>query len=301
MSEYVLGIDLGGTKIEAALLNKGDYSVVERTRIPTDGHLGYENIIQRIAGLVNEICAKHNFNPHHIGIGTPGSMDPIRNIMKNCNTTALNGKPMKQDLEKALGYEVRMSNDANCFAVAEATMGIVPDVLPHAEVVFGIILGTGVGGGIVFNGKVINGRQGIGGEWGHNFLDESGGPCFCGNSGCVERIIAGPSLERYYEEQSGKAVKLPDIVAAFRAGNDPIATATMHRLFTFFGKSISQIINVLDPDAIVIGGGVGNIDELYIEGPKYALPYVINNGRLDTLFLKPKLGDSAGVFGAAML
>jgi predicted NBD/HSP70 family sugar kinase len=299
--KYLLGVDLGGTKIEVALLNAADYTVVERTRIPTDGHLGYDNIIKRLSNLIIAVCKKYNFHPDHIGIGTPGSLDPIVNKMKNCNTTALNGRPMKDDLQAILGYEVRMSNDANCFAVAEAVMGIVPDVLPKAEVVFGIILGTGVGGGVVFNGKVINGRQGIGGEWGHNFLDDSGGPCFCGNSGCVERIIAGPSLERYYHEQSGVMKKLPEIVAGYRAGNDTVATQTMDRLFVFFGKAISQIINVLDPDAIVIGGGVGNIDELYKYAPDHARKYVINMGRLDTLFLKPKLGDSAGVFGAAML
>jgi fructokinase len=299
--KYLLGVDLGGTKIEVALLNASDYSVVERTRIPTDGHLGYDSIVTRVADLIKSVCAKHDFQPHHVGIGTPGSLDPIVNKMKNCNTTALNGRPMKDDLEKLLGCEVRMSNDANCFAVAEAVMGVVPDVLSKAEVVFGIILGTGVGGGVVFNGKVINGRQGIGGEWGHNFLDESGGRCFCGNSGCVEKIIAGPSLERYYYEQSGVNKKLPEIVSSYRAGADQVATQTMERLFTYFGKAISQIINVLDPDAIVIGGGVGNIDELYQFGPEHARKYVVNMGRLDTLFLKPKLGDSAGVFGAAML
>ena len=298
---YLIGVDLGGTKMEAALLNKSDLSVVERTRIPTDGHLGYESIIFRLSELVKGLAAKYNFKPKHIGVGTPGSLDPILNAMKNCNLTAINGKPMKDDLEKLMGCEVRVSNDANCFALAEALMGIVPDVLPKAEVVFGIILGTGVGGGLVVHGKVINGRQGIGGEWGHNFLDNSGDRCFCGNVGCIERIIAGPALQRFYTSLTGVEKPLKDIVEEWRADGSDAATQTMERLFFFFGKAISQVINLLDPDAIVIGGGVGNIDELYTRGPLEARKYVINNGRLDTLFLKPKLGDSAGVFGAAML
>lgn len=298
---YLIGVDLGGTKIEAALLNKTDLSVVERTRIPTDGHLGYESIIYRLSELVKGLAAKYDFKPNHIGVGTPGSLDPILNAMKNCNATAINGKPMKDDLERLMGCEVRLSNDANCFALAEALMGVVPDVLPKAEVVFGIILGTGVGGGIVVNGKVINGRQGIGGEWGHNFLDESGGRCFCGNIGCIERIIAGPALQRYYTSLTGQEKLLKNIVEEWRNGSNDAATQTMERLFFYFGKAISQVINLLDPDAIVIGGGVGNIDDLYTRGPIEARKYVINNGRLDTLFLKPKLGDSAGVFGAAML
>lgn len=298
---YLLGVDLGGTKIEAALLNKSDYSVVERMRVPTDGHLGYESVLNRLGDLVTKVSNKYDFKPEHIGIGTPGTIDPILNVIKNCNATALNGKPMKQDLEKILGYEVRMSNDANCFAVAETLLGIVPDVLPKAQVVFGIILGTGVGGGLVVNGKVISGRQGIAGEWGHNYLDDSGGTCHSGIVGCVESIIAGPSLVRYYKSISGVDKSLPEIVEDYRDGNSEPAKLTMERLFHFFGRSISQIINVLDPDAIVIGGGVGNIDELYTYGPEQAKPFVVNNGRLDTLFLKPKLGDSAGVFGAAML
>ena len=298
---YLIGVDLGGTKMEAALLNKADYSVVERRRIPTDGHLGYDSITTRLAGLIQGLAKDYDFTPSHVGIGTPGSLDPILNAMKNCNATAINGRPLKDDMEKLLGYEVRLSNDANCFALAETLLGIVPDVIPNAQVVFGIILGTGVGGGIVVNGKVINGRQGIGGEWGHNFLDESGGRCFCGNIGCNERVIAGPALMRYYASLTGKEKQLKDIVDEWRAGTSDAATQTMERLFFYFGKAISQIINVLDPDAIVIGGGVGNIDELYVRGPIEARKYVINNGRLDTLFLKPKLGDSAGVFGAAML
>lgn len=298
---YLIGVDLGGTKMEAAILDKITFKPIERMRIPTDGHLGYQSICDRLAGLIRTICNKYNFFPSYVGIGTPGTLDPITNEMKNCNATALNGQPLKDDLEKLLNMEVRLSNDANCFAVAEARLGIVKEEMPMAKVVFGVIMGTGVGGGIVVDGKVLNGRQGIGGEWGHNFLNEEGGLCFCGKIGCVEKVIAGPSLEKHYHSISGVKLKMPQIVENYRSGNDDYANTTMEYLFDNFGRAISVIINILDPDAIVIGGGVGNIDELYTIGKERAKKYVLNNGRLDTMFLKPKLGDSAGVFGAAML
>jgi small GTP-binding protein len=172
--------------------------------------------------------------------------------------------------------------------------------MPNAEVIFGIIMGTGVGGGIVVNHKVINGRHGLGGEWGHNFLDESGGMCYCGRVGCVETMISGPALERFYLKQSGNALKLKEIVSNYETGNDSAAELTMKQLVTYFGKAVGPIINIIDPEAIVIGGGVGNIDILYTEGVEEVKKYVFNS-RLDTMFLKPTLGDSAGVFGAAIL
>ena len=199
-----------------------------------------------------------------------------------------------------MGIPVAMANDANCFALAEATLGAVKQFVPDAKVVFGIIMGTGVGGGLVINGQVLNGAHGITGEWGHNFLDESGGPCYCGKSGCVEKVIAGPSLERYYFQKSGKEKKLQEIVNSYQAENDSFATETMQRLIHFFGLAVSVLVNTIDPDAIVIGGGVGNIDLLYSEGVLEVKKYIFNQ-ELNTVFLKPALGDSAGVFGAAML
>ncbi|MEL7146019.1 MAG: ROK family protein, partial [Bacteroidota bacterium] len=173
------GIDLGGTKIEAVVLD-GQAKVLCRKRIDTEADGGYEHIIHRINLLVEEVTKEFGTPPQRVGIGTPGTMDPITNTMKNSNTTALNGKPFQQDLSKKLGIPVVMANDANCFALAEARMGIVQEKMPEASMVFGVIMGTGVGGGLVIDGKVWNGRQGIAGEWGHNFLDESGGPCYCG-------------------------------------------------------------------------------------------------------------------------
>lgn len=298
------GIDLGGTKIEGAIIkNNSNPETIARLRIPTEQEGGYKHIIDRIAQLVKMLQQETGLNPERIGIGTPGSLDPIAQVMKNCNTTALNGMPLKKDLEAALQIPVVMANDANCFAVAEAVLGSVPDHLPNAEVVFGVIMGTGVGGGVVVRNKVINGRQGIAGEWGHNFLDESGGPCYCGLTGCVEQVLSGPALERFYKSLTGNHLHMKEIVAAYKTGNDDAATQTMNRLTHFFGRAIASVINILDPDAIVIGGGVGNIDLIYTEGVEVAKKYAFNTGidRLETLFLKPKLGDSAGVFGAALL
>ena len=293
------GIDLGGTKIEGVILNNSN-EVVDRRRIATEREGGYDHIVSRIAGLVEEMKEATGLHANHIGIGTPGTIDPTTGLMKNSNTVVLNGQPLGKDLERAIGIPLTLANDANCFAVAETLLGCVPDKMPEAKVVFGVILGTGTGGGIVVNGKIIGGAQGIGGEWGHMFLDNSAGYCYCGRVGCAEQILSGPALERYYANLSGTYRTMREIVPRYRAGNDLAAQRTMERWFHFFAKGISTIINVLDPDAIVLGGGLGNIEELYTK----SIPLVVNhlfNPRMDTVFLKPKLGDSAGGFGAAML
>lgn len=294
------GIDMGGTKIEGVVLMPDSGQVISRLRVPTEGHLGYEHVLDQIQLLINQLISGSGIHPAKIGIGTPGTLDPILGQMKNCNSTSLNGKNLKADLENKTGITFILSNDANCFAVAETKMGVIVEEMPNAEVVFGVILGTGVGGGLVVNGKVIGGRQGIGGEWGHNFLDNSGGQCYCGKTGCVETLISGPALERYYRQISGQSKNLKEINIDYRNGTDIYATETMERLFYFFGKAITVVINIVDPDAIVIGGGVGNIDELYTLGVNEVKKHVFNH-RLDTRFFKPKLGDSAGVFGAAFL
>ena len=236
----------------------------------------------------------------HVGIGTPGTIDPPTGVMKNSNTVVLNGHPLGKDLERLIGKPLTLANDANCFAMAETLLGCVPEQLPGAKVVFGVILGTGTGGGVVINGKIIGGAQGIGGEWGHTYLDPSGGYCYCGRTGCTEQILAGPALERYYLRMSGRALTMREIVPRYRRGDDPAATATLERFFHFFAKGIANIINVLDPDAVVLGGGLGNIDELYTKGVPQVVDHLFNP-RMDTHFLRPKLGDSAGVFGAALL
>lgn len=293
------GIDLGGTKIEGVILDPTG-EVIDRRRIATEREGGYQHIVSRIALLVEQMKEATGLTPEKIGIGTPGTIDPPTGLIKNSNTTVLNGQPLGKDLEAAIGLPLTLANDANCFAVAEALLGCVPKQVPDAKVVFGVILGTGTGGGLVINGQIIGGAQGIGGEWGHMFLDNSGGYCYCGRVGCAERILAGPSVEKYYAAMSGRSLSMKEIMPRYRAGNDPAATAALERWFHFFAKGISTIINVIDPDVIVLGGGLSNIEELYTK----AVPQVVDhlfNPRMDTVFLKPELGDSAGVFGAALL
>ncbi len=295
----MFGIDLGGTKIEGVVLKSSNIKeVLFRERIPTEGNKGYQHVLSRIATMVKMMEKATGESCQVLGIGTPGSLDPQTGLLKNSNSTQLNGKPFLSDLEKIINCEVRIANDANCFALAETLLGIVPEISPEAEVVFGVIMGTGVGGGLIVNGKVIGGKQGIAGEWGHNFLDESGGACYCGKVGCVEKILAGPWLEKYHESIFGEHVSLKEIVKS--AHSDYFAKETMDRLHHFFGKGIASIINMIDPEVIVIGGGVGNIQSLYSEGIEKVEEFVFNT-RLDTKIVAPKLGDSAGVFGAALL
>lgn len=295
------GIDLGGTKIEGLVLRSAkDPEVLFRDRVPTEADKGYEHILGQVRKLVGMMEEAVGFKPEKIGIGTPGVLDPKLGSMKNCNTVAMNGKPMKQDLEKLLGVEITIVNDADCFALAEARHGVVKEQFPEASVVFGVIMGTGVGGGIVVDGKPIIGHQGVAGEWGHNFLDTCEETCYCGKSGCVEQFISGPALERFYFKETGNRKPLKEIVSLAESEADPAAQKTMERLVEYFGRALSVVINILDPDVVVIGGGVGNIDLLYDKGVKSVEKYVFNNG-LETAIVKPSLGDSAGVFGAAYL
>lgn len=295
------GIDLGGTKIECAILDaETSFNPVIRKRIATEAYRGYDHILSQIKKLVDEVASETGLQATKIGFATPGALEPDTQLMKNCNTVCMNGQPMKADLEKLLQAEVKIANDANSFALAEALMGTGKNY-PDAEVVFGVIMGTGVGGGLVVHGKVINGHHSLGGEWGHNILDEYGYPCYCGKSGCVEQVISGTALEKYYAILSQTNLKLEEIFARHKEGNDRYATATIGRLLEYYGKAISTLINVIDPDLIVIGGGVGNIDLLYTEGYERIKTYVFNNRKLTIPICKPLLGDSAGVFGAALL
>lgn len=295
------GIDLGGTKIECVVLNSdSNWDVIVRKRLPTEAEQGYEHIISQIKRLVELVEDEIGEKAKKIGFATPGVLEPDSQTMKNSNTTCMNGKPMKKDIEAALGIPVILANDANCFALAETLMGS-GKTYKDAELVFGVIMGTGVGGGIVVNGKVIGGHHGIGGEWGHNILEENGDACYCGKNGCVEQVISGPALERYYTRISGEKKSLKLIQEHHLDGSDAHATATIERLLEFYGKAMSTLINVLDPGLIVIGGGVGNVDLLYTEGYERIKKYIFNKGKVTTPIVKPALGDSAGVFGAALL
>lgn len=292
------GIDLGGTKIECAVLK--DNIPILWKRISTEAEKGYEHIISQVEKLVTEVSKEINQKPEKIGFATPGVLDSESQTMKNCNTVSMNGKSMKADLENALQTEVKLANDANCFALAETLLGAGRD-FPNAELVFGVIMGTGVGGGLVVHRQIIEGIHGIAGEWGHNILEENGEECYCGKRGCVEKVISGVALENYYAKISGRRLKLKQILENHLAGNDEVADETIERLLEFYGRAISTLINVLDPNLIVIGGGVGNIDLLYTEGFERVKKYIFNPGKLKTSIRKPVLGDSAGVFGAALL
>jgi predicted NBD/HSP70 family sugar kinase len=302
----IWGIDLGGTKVEGVVLDQHEPGrVICRQRIPTEADQGYEHILQQIKKLIGILEEASGLRPRAVGIGTPGTTDPASGHLKNSNTICLNHQPFKADMEHLLGIPVALANDANCFALAEASLGIVPETTPRFESVFGVIMGTGCGGGIVVrdtdgSARVLNGRHGIAGEWGHNFLDESGGSCYCGRIGCVEKIISGTGLQNYYHSITGETLSLREIMKLYQQGSHAAAEATVQRLLSMFGKAIANVINILDPDVIVLGGGVGNIDLLYTEGRQHIKQYIFNPS-FETPLLRPRLGDSAGVFGAAML
>ena len=304
------GIDLGGTKIECVVLKSArEPEVIHRHRIPTEGHIGYDHILTRIKCLIDDVATVVGFTPSRIGIGTPGSIDPQTELLRGSNSQNLQNRAIQKDLTTILDIEVKVENDANCFALAETRMGAVSHLhktslpiqgrSPSDLIVFGIIMGTGVGGGLVVHNKLIKGCNGITGEWGHNYLDSSGGPCYCGKTGCVETIISGPALERYYREKTGNDTKLAEINQLAENG-DQYAQETMQRLVHFSAIGISSIINMIDPDVIVIGGGVGNLDILYKKGPEEIAKFVFNP-TMTTIITRPAMGDSAGVFGAAFL
>ena len=295
--KYRWGVDLGGTKIEAVVLPEGSIEPIYRHRIDTEADKGYEHIVSRIEALISMAKAETNLKPEFVGIGPPGTLDPTARRMKGANTTSLIGMPLQDDIAKHLGCEVGLANDANCFALAEAKFGAAQG---HS-VVFGVIMGTGCGGGIVVNGKALYGHHGISGEWGHNVLEQDGSPCYCGKCGCVETVISGTGLQKWYVEQSGSEKKLKQIIDLARLGEDQVAVRTLDRLIEMFGKAIGTVVNILDPDIIVLGGGVGNISELYERGHESAKPWVFNPTGFTTPIVKPALGDSAGVFGAALL
>jgi fructokinase len=292
------GVDLGGTKIEGAVIDpKRPDQALCRLRVPTESARGYPHIVRQIVKLVRMLERESGLDrPSTIGFGTPGVVDPSTGMLKNSNTTCLNGQPLRADVSRALGVEALFANDANCFALAEALYGAGR----RRRVVVGLILGTGCGGGVVVDGRVLDGIHGIAGEWGHNPICGERAPCYCGRKGCVETVISGPALERFYRQRSGRSLGLAQIAQQAGAG-DGAARATLRRLQAKFGEAIAAVINILDPDAIIIGGGVGNLDILYGEKTRQAVLKFVFNTELRTEFLRPTLGDSAGVFGAALL
>jgi fructokinase len=280
-----IGVDLGGTKIEAIALDGSNEVFRKRVATPQGD---YDATLAAVASLVKEAGSGT------VGIGIPGAMSRATDLVKNANSTCLIGKPLKADLERLVGREVRIENDANCFALSEAVDGAGKG----SEVVFGVILGTGVGGGIVVGGKVIIGKNAIAGEWGHNPLPRPGPEdlplpaCYCGRAGCIETYLSGPGLERDYEARAGKRLPAREIVD-FESKSFSLY---MERL----ARSLAGVINVLDPDVIVLGGGMSNAAGLYTEVPRLWLPHVFSD-RVSTRLGRNVHGDSSGVRGAAWL
>ena len=286
-----IGIDLGGTKIEGILLDDR-FNVVERIRIPTQQEKGYKSIINSIVSLVEELKIKASDNVT-IGVSAPGAISKKSGLIKNSNTQCLIGMPLKEDLKQALDQEIAIENDANCFALAEATLGAAK----NHNVVFGVIMGTGVGGGIVINGKVHKGRTNIAGEWGHHTLRVNGNKCYCGKLGCVETYISGPALEKRWTELTGKTESLPSIIHNLDTEK---GQQWKKEFLENFGIGLANVIDILDPDVIVLGGGISNISFLYDEGRDAVYDKVFSD-LVETPILKNQLGDSAGVFGASLL
>ena len=292
------GVDLGGTKIEIiALAQDGRELLRRRVATPKEN---YGEILDAVAGLVRD-AETELADRGTVGIGTPGSISRATGLLRGSNSVCLNGKPIRADLEALLGREVRITNDANCFALSEATDGAAAG----AEVVFGVILGTGVGGGIVVRGHVLTGPNAIAGEWGHNPLpwpkddERPGYPCFAGHSGCIETFLSGPGIERDHLRTSGEALTSHDIGARAAIG-DAACEATMRRYEERLARSLAHVINILDPDVIVLGGGMSNVQRLYANVPGLWLPWVFSD-RVDTRLVKHRYGDSSGVRGAAWL
>ena len=289
-----IGIDLGGTKIEGVVLDDDGKEII-RKRIPTEREHGYQHILDRLKFIHDELVAAVPGEPTTFGIGTPGAISPRTGLLKNSNTVCMNGQPVKADLEKILGRKIEIQNDANCFAMAEALLGAGRG----KKLVFGVIMGTGCGGGIVYKGEVFTGAQAIAGEWGHMSIDPHGPVCYCGKKGCVETFISGAGLENRYAEKYGARRPLKEIEAAYFAG-EPQAVEFMQIFFDRFGRALANLIDILDTDIVVIGGGVSNFTAIYSEGVAAVKKYVFTD-ELETPIVKHQLGDSAGVFGAALV
>ena len=289
---YRLGIDLGGTKIEGILIDE-QFQVIKRERVPTKREEGYEAILSRIVKLAKSIIEDVPDLESPIGICTPGTIESETGLLKNSNTVCLIGKPIQKDMQGELGIPVVMENDANCFALAEATIGAAKKY----NVVFGVILGTGCGGGITMLRNIHRGANRIAGEWGHHCLVPGGRECYCGNRGCTEAYISGTALEKEWFELSGERSRVTDIIDSGKYKNHP---EWKENFLKNFGRGLANVIDILDPHAIVLGGGLSRIDFLYTEGKESVYKETFSK-IVRTPILKNKLGDSAGVFGAAML
>lgn len=294
-TNHRIGIDLGGTKIEGILIDPGG-EIIRRERVPTPRE-DYPLILESVDRLVSSLQVDPTIP---VGIGTPGSISHISSLMRNSNSRCLNGKPLLTDLESQLSVPVRLANDADCFTLSEATDGAAKD----SRTVFGVILGTGVGGGICIDGKLIDGVNGISGEWGHNPMPQMpkmtpGRACFCGNQDCIETWIAGPGLSRSYNERTGEKIDAPEIVKRQMTG-ETAADDVLENYYDQLAAALSTVINIIDPDTIVLGGGLSNVEQLYQRLPDLLAQYVFSD-HIATRLVQAIHGDSSGVRGAAWL
>jgi len=292
-SNYHIGIDLGGTKIEVAVLDSQD-KILFRERLLTEAHLGSEHIFNQIHTLYSKAVKSIQNQSHTLGLGTPGSISKKTHLLKNSNTLCLNGLPLQSLLEDKLVHDIIIENDANCFALAEALMGAGRG---YASL-FGVIMGTGCGGGIVFDGKIRQGPQNIAGEWGHMVIDPHGSSCYCGANGCVESFISGGGLEKRIKDKTGSTLSAIDFF------NMPLKDETLKEIkqdfYVRFGQALANLINILDPDIVVLGGGLSNEKSLYKEGIEEVYARIFNDIPT-TPIVRNQLGDSAGVIGAALI
>jgi fructokinase len=293
-----IGIDLGGTKIEGiAVDNNGAELGRRRVATPRDD---YEATLDAIRDLV--LGLERRFaTAASVGLGHPGAVSPRTGLVKNANSTWLNGRPLAEDVARVLARSVRLANDADCFALSEAIDGAGTGV----QTVFGVIVGTGTGGGIAVRGRLVAGANAIAGEWGHNPLpwpraeEWPGLPCYCGRTGCIETFLSGPGFARDYRASGGEDVAAPDIVVR-ASGGEPLATACLERYADRMARGLAAIINLLDPDVIVLGGGMSNVASLYERVPQLWTPFVFSD-HVATVLVPPRHGDSSGVRGAAWL
>ena len=297
-SGFRIGIDLGGTKIEGIALS-ADGAVAARRRVPTPRE-DYEATLAAIAGLVCDL-ERETGSRSPVGVGMPGTISPATGLVKNANSTWLNGRHLAEDLETRLQRPLRFANDANCFALSEASDGAAAG----AACVFGVIVGTGTGGGVVVEGRILTGANAIAGEWGHNPLpaprdaERPGPSCYCGRRGCIETFLSGPGLAADHYAVTAQRLDAATIVTRADEG-DLLAVASLERYEDRMARALASIINVLDPDAIVLGGGLSNTRRLYANVPRLWSRYVFSD-RVDTKLLPPRHGDSSGVRGAAWL
>lgn len=290
----MIGLDLGGTKLEAVVLSPSGEELF-RLRVPTRSELGYDHILGELNQIYQRALSAIDNIPHTLGIGTPGSLSLETGLMKNCNTTCLNGKPLASDLSRFIGEPFLIENDANCFALAESFWGAARG----CSVVFGVILGTGCGGGLIIDNRIWRGPNAIAGEWGHSVLIPGGRPCYCGKRGCVETYISGSGIQNAFLDNTGDSLSVEEILDLADQGVE-VAREIMSTAVTSFALALSNVINILDPDVVVLGGGLSNLAPLYVEGIEQLKPLIFSDS-FRTRVVGNDLGDSAGVIGAARL